>query len=101
MTETVTKRKQVTFDDGLPLGTRGTFTHDGELWIAYPASKNQRIVAVIDRMLGILSRISGDALRSINGHPGNTELAAFAARVLQAGHHGNDLAGEKVKAVTS
>ena len=105
MAEPVTKRLAVTFADGLPLGTHATFKHDGQTWIAYPAPKNAAIVAVIDRILGLLSKITADALRSINGHPGNAELAAFASRVLSAAQRADtsyeELAKDKVKAVTS
>jgi predicted type IV restriction endonuclease len=44
MPEDVIKRLQVTFSIGLPLGTRATFNHDGELWIAVPAKKYQQIM---------------------------------------------------------
>ena len=100
MPEDTTGRKQVTFKTGLPLGTRATFTHEGQLWIAYPAPKSAAIVATLDRMLGVISGIADDAVRSINGHPGNAELAAFAARVLSRAQLADDLATEKVKAVT-
>jgi hypothetical protein len=48
---------QVTFATGLPLGRHAKFIHKGELWIALPASKHRNILAVTDRLLGVLSRI--------------------------------------------
>ena len=53
MTETQTFTRKVTFDDGLPLGLRATFTHEGERWIAYPAEKYWMIAHVLDRLIGL------------------------------------------------
>lgn len=101
MPEPITKRKAVTFANGLPLGTHATFDHDGQKWIAYPARKDARIVAVMDRMLGILSRITEDALRSINAHPDNAQVAVLAASIVASARRATELASEKGKALTS
>lgn len=101
MPEPITKRLAVTFSDGLPLGTHGSFKHDGQTWIAYPAKKDARIMSVIDRMLGIFSRITADALRSINAHPDNPDLCALAASIVGSAGRGTKLAAEKGRALTS
>jgi hypothetical protein len=72
-------RLKVTFSKSLPLGTRGTFTHDGELWIAYPAAKNQRLFAVTDQLIGLHAGITQEMIRWINERP---EDARFITRVL-------------------
>ena len=69
-----TKSVKITFADGLPLGTRGTFRRDGQWWIALPMSKYQRITAVIDRLLGVHAGIASEMLRWINARPQDAEL---------------------------
>lgn len=105
MPEPATKRLAVTFNDGLPMGTRATFTHDGQTWIAYPVKKNAQIVAVMDKMLGILGRITDDALRSINTHPDNRAVTVLATSILKAMRRADtsyaELAAEKGAALTS
>jgi hypothetical protein len=76
----VVKQKKVTFATSLPMGERGTFTHDGELWIAYRRSKNQRIFSLIDRLIGIHAGITKEMIMWINARPGDAELVA---RVLE------------------
>lgn len=99
MAKDVVKRLQVTFAVSLPMGTRGTFTHDGEMWVAYPASKNQRIFTVIDRMIGIFGGIHDDMLRWINHWPEDGERVCAViesvdkARALRA-----ELVTEKMEA---
>lgn len=51
------KTKKVTFSAGLPRGACATFTHEGQLWFAYPKDKVQGLGAVMDRMLGTISRL--------------------------------------------
>jgi hypothetical protein len=65
----VVKSHKITFAQSLPMGTRGTFTHDGELWIAYPAAKNQRINAVTDQLIGLHAGITQEMIRWINERP--------------------------------
>src|SRR5512139_2708418 len=99
------KRVQVKFGTGLPLGRYATFTHDGERWIAYPADKEARIVAVLDRMLGLYARITDDVVRCLNDHPDDAELRRLAVVILgpvqRAREAWADIAAEKVRAVTS
>lgn len=98
----VVKSKKVTFARSLPMGTRGTFTHEGELWIAFPAAKNQRIHAVVDRLIGLHAGITKEMLRWINARPHDAELVArvlertAAARKVQ-----QELIIEKAEAMTS
>lgn len=98
----VVKSHKITFATSPPMGTRGTFTHDGELWIAYPASKNQRIHAVIDRLVGAHDRIATEMIRWINARPGDAELVA---RVLDIASRARflyqELTIEKQEAMTS
>jgi hypothetical protein len=105
MSEPTTKRKAVTFSDGLPLGRDASFTHDDELWIAYPARKNARIVAVLDRLLGIYSTMTANVVRSLNEHPENAGVHTLATSILgsvdRARATYTDIASEKSKAVTS
>lgn len=101
MAKDVVKRLQVTFAVSLPMGTRGTFTHDGELWIAYPAKKNQRIVVVIDRMIGIFTSIHDDMLRWINHWPSDAEkVCAVIESVERARALREELVLEKSEART-
>lgn len=100
MPEDTTSRKQVTFTDGLPCGTRATFKHDDQFWVAYPASKDAAIVAVLDRLLGVLAKMNDQALRSINAHPDNPELMEFAARILGTTAAARELAVDKREALT-
>lgn len=83
----ITKSLKVTFANSLPMGTRGTFTYEKELWIAYPATKNQRVFAVVDRLLGIHKAIIKDTLASINDHPEDAArqliIVERAARALE------------------
>lgn len=101
----ITKKIAVTFDSGLPMGTCARFTHDGEIWIAYPAKKSQRIVAVIDRLLGILDRMTDNTIRILNNYPGDPAVQELAVATLGsvdiARQRWFDLAVEKTKAVTS
>jgi hypothetical protein len=105
VTTQVTKKMSVTFSNGLPMGTCARFKHDGEIWIAYPAKKMARITTVIDRLLGVLERMTDNTVRILNNHPDNAgaqELAvATLGSVESARQKWHDLAVEKVKAVTS
>jgi hypothetical protein len=79
MSPDTVKTLKVTFSQSLPLGTRGTFTYDKELWIAYPRLKHQRIHATVDRLIGLHDGITREMLRWINERP---EDARFIVRVL-------------------
>lgn len=76
----IVKQKKVTFATSMPMGTRATFTHEGELWIAYPQSKSQRILAVTDRLIGLHAGIAKEMVRWINARPQDADLIA---RVLE------------------
>lgn len=92
---------KVTFSQSLPMGTRGTFTHDGELWIAYPSKKNTRILSVIDRLLGVHEGITKEMIRWINARPQDAELVTkVLERVARAKQIHEELVTEKAKAAT-
>ena len=95
MGEPEVKTKKVTFAEGLPLGTRATFTHDGEAWIAYPQAKSNMVGAVIDQLIGTIDRVHGDLTRWINRRP---EDAADIARIMSRIPPAQQLAREKVQA---
>ena len=96
------KRIAVTFGTGLPLGERAIFRHDGRMWVAYPAKKNERILAVIDRMIGIYSKMAQDMLIWLNSHPEDAERVVFlAGQVRRAQNLQKQLVEEKISAVTS
>jgi hypothetical protein len=95
------KSKKVTFATSLPMGERGTFTHDGDLWIAYRAKKNQRIHALVDRLVGIHSRINKEMIRWINARPHDAELVVRVLDMTRRAHEIHDeLITEKAEAFT-
>lgn len=102
MPEPIEKRVKVTFHTGLPLGTRGTFTHDGQRWIAVPADKYQRLTATIDRLLGVLGGIERHMTNWVAGHPHDTErVAMLLAGIARARQLSDEIARDKVKAATA
>lgn len=95
------KRLQVTFAKSLPMGTRGTFAHEGELWIAYPASKNRRINAALDRLIGNHNRIRKEMIRWINTRPQDAELVVHALEIAKGvDEFVNEIMVEKAEAIT-
>lgn len=97
----VVKQKKVTFAVSMPMGTRATFTHEGELWIAYPASKNQRIFAVTDQLIGLHAGITKEMIRWINARPQDADLIArVLERTATARKIQQELIVEKTKART-
>jgi hypothetical protein len=80
--EDVTKRVNVTFGTGLPLGEHARFKHEGRIWIAYPIEKNTRIQAVTDRLLGIYSGMLENVARFINSHPGTPGTTDMVVSLL-------------------
>lgn len=93
--------KKVTFDDGLPLGLRATFKHEGERWVAYPDVKYRKIVTVMDRLIGMHSHIAKLMVSWVNSWPGDAERVA---KVMEITHRarglGRSVTMEKVEAVT-
>lgn len=97
MPEPEVKTKKVTFQVGLPMGTRATFTHDGETWIAYPQAKTVALAAVMERLIGTISRVHGDLVRWINRRPADAaDIAQIMTRTVLA----QEIAREKVSAWT-
>lgn len=101
----LSKKLLVTFDEGLPMGTCARFTHEGEIWIAYPAKKNARILSVLDRLLGIYGGMTDNVVRCLNNHPDNAAMQELAVQILGSVNRARtiwlDIAVEKTKAVTS
>lgn len=64
-----TKTKKVTFSTGLPRGACATFTHEGQLWFAYPAPKVQGLGVVMDRLVGTVNRLHTGIIDWLNRHP--------------------------------
>lgn len=92
----------VTFSTGLPMGTKAVFKHDGELWIAYPAKKNQQIFSLVDRLLGIHAGIHKEMVRWINARPGDTDLVTrVLEKVSRAKTLHDELCHDKTEAFTS
>lgn len=99
--EPVKKRKDVTFHTGLPMGTRATFVVDGQLWIAYPQPKLQRILAVTDRLYGTLAAINDDMSRWLNDWPDDApRVLRVLDRIASGQRFLREMAVEKSEAVT-
>jgi predicted type IV restriction endonuclease len=102
MPEDVIKRLQVTFSIGLPLGTRATFNHDGELWIAVPAKKYQQITSVSDRLLGALSHIQKRMVSWLASNPGDTDrISMLLDTIARAEAIRREATIDKARAVTA
>lgn len=92
-----TKTKKVTFGTGLPQGACATFTHEGQLWFAYPKDKIQGLAVVMDRMVGTIGRLHDGLIDWINRHP---EDAVKVARLLGSVASTQQLALDKAEAWT-
>ena len=102
MTEGTIKRIAVTFGTGLPLGTHAHFKHDGEHWIAFPASKNTRILGVIDKLIGIYSRIAQDMIDWLNSRPEDADrVMMLLTQITRAQKLREELIVEKAESQTS
>lgn len=101
MTEARTFTRKVTFDDGLPLGERATFTHEGQRWIAHPAQKYWMIANVLDRLIGLHDSTAKLMVAWVNDWPGD---AKRVAQVMEIGKRarllGKSVTMEKVEALT-
>lgn len=92
---------EVTFSTGLPMGTKAVFRHEGELWIAYPAKKNQAIFSLVDRLVGIHAGIHNEMIRWMNARPGDTDLVTrVLEKVSRAARLHDELCHEKNRAFT-
>lgn len=102
MPENVTKRLNVTFCTGLPLGRRATFTHDGELWIAHQATKHRGIVACLDRAAGALDNVRTHLVQWLSARPEDvSRVAALLVIIARADTLRTELVDEKSAAVTA
>jgi predicted type IV restriction endonuclease len=102
MTEDVTKRVQVTFSVGLPLGHSARFTHNGELWIAYPAPKQKAIKALIDRLIGNLAHIQDQMIHWLSAKPDDADRVAMLLKAIaSADTMRREVIADKGKAVTA
>lgn len=94
VTKKLTVKLTVTFATGLPMGTRGSFKHEGQVWLAYPSRKQSRLFALVDRMVGALGRIQVECIAWISGHP---EDAARVAMLLQIIAHADAIKREVIE----
>lgn len=103
MSETVTKKLTVTFNDGLPLGIHATFKHEGQHWVAFPAEKQTRITTVSDRLIGILSRLQNELTAWLsNTNPKDTERITRILGILAlAEEYKQQSVRDKVQAATA
>lgn len=72
-----TKTKKVTFSSSLPRGACATFTHEGQLWFAYPQDKIQALGVVMDRQGGAIRRLHAGLIEWINRHPEDAQWVAL------------------------
>lgn len=79
---TETKSKKITFMTGLPIGTRGHFTHEGERWIAVNQTKYVATLTVCDRLIGIMNSIRGEATQWLAANPGDVARAGMLLAVI-------------------
>lgn len=101
MTETRTLTKKVTFNDGLPLGERATFTHEGQRWLAYPAEKHRMIAHVLDRLIGMHNITTRIMVSWVNAWPGDGERVAQIMGITQRARElAKSVTMEKVEALT-
>lgn len=101
MTVTRTLTKKVTFDDGLPLGERATFTHEGERWIAHPAQKYWMIAHVLDRLIGLHSTTARIMVSWVNDWPGDAKRVAQIMEITKKARGlGKSVTMEKIDAMT-
>jgi hypothetical protein len=98
--ETTIKRLKVTFSDGLPLGTHASFTHEGERWIAVPLAKYNSVLAVTDRLIGVLGRVRGALTHVIGAFPSDAQQIGRILDILAIADT-DGLARDKAKAQTS
>ena len=92
-----TKTKKVKFSAHLPNGACATFTHEGQLWFAYPKDKIQGVGVVMDRMIGTIGRLREGLIDWINRHP---EDAVRVTRLLSSVASTQQLALAKAEAWT-
>lgn len=85
----VTHQRKVTFSTGLPLGTRATFTHEGQTWVALPLDKLRAERVVTDLLIGVLNQIRGQMTRWLAANP---EDATRVGMLLQAIAHADAIA---------
>jgi hypothetical protein len=96
------KSKKVTFTNHLPMGQMGSFTHDDELWIAYPRSKNQAIFGLVDKLIGLHAGVQREMIRWLNTRPQDAELVAQVLKwTRQAQTIHRELIVEKGKVFTA
>jgi len=99
--EDTTKRIAVTFATGLPHGTHARFKHEGQIWIAYPASKNTRILTVIDRMVGILATFTRQMVDWLNRSPADApQIVMLLESIARAQRLREELITEKARSQT-
>jgi hypothetical protein len=98
----VTKSVKVTFAQSLPMGTRGTFTHEKELFIAYPAKKQSEIFAINTRLVGILAAVKEDMTQWLNDHPDDAmRIVGIMTRITRVDALVDEISREIARTATS
>jgi hypothetical protein len=101
MPEDITKRISVTFGVGLPHGTHGSFTHDGEHWVAFPIKKYGRLTGVVDRMIGQYGLLQRHMVDWLNAHPNDGErMLMLLEQITRIDKLRREWADEKTEART-
>lgn len=98
MPEDVVKSVRIKFSSGLPMGTHGSFKHEGKMWVAYPAGKYGQIITIIDRLIGIHNRIAADMAKWLNEYPDDAPKAiTIMEHVNRANRINREIVDEKMK----
>lgn len=84
MSEPVTAMRKLTFHTGLPVGTRATFTHEGEPWIALPKNKYVAILTICDNLIGALNNTRRQCINWINAWPSDATKVAKVLEIVRA-----------------
>lgn len=102
MSEPVTAMRKLTFHTGLPVGTRATFTHEGEPWIALPAAKYVATLTICDNLIGNLQSIRHTATKWLAANPGDVQRAGMLLAVIARADKAAETAAlEKVSVQTA
>lgn len=82
-----TATADVRFLHGLPLGRRAVFTHDGEVWMAYPLSKMARYGSHTSRLFGKALAAQQLLIEVITKRPDLYPVLARTLQVLDSVEH--------------
>lgn len=82
MSETSKARREITFNDGLPLATHGIFTHENEKWIAVPLTKYVGFQTILDNNIGVLNRVRDECVRWLSTHPDDVARVGMLLAII-------------------